>query len=188
MFKSLSMIAAASLMLSLNLTATPQDSAMPPATAPAKNTRPASAQVAPTADEFLKKVSQANRAEIELGRLAQARSSNAQVKTFGQMLIDDHTKSLADVTALAQTRKITMPLDTAGAQQATKMQLERASGTAFDRQFATVMVTNHTNAVRDFETAAKGTDAEVKAFATKTLPTLRHHLAESKKLAGAKNN
>jgi putative membrane protein len=187
MFKSLSLITAAALMFSLNLSAGPQDSAMPPAAAPAKDTRPASAQAAPAPDEFLKKVSQANRAEIELGQLALAKSSSTQVKTFAQMLIDDHTKSLADVTAMAQTRKITLPLDIAAPQKATKMQLDSAAGAAFDRQFATTMVTNHTNAVRDFEAASKGTDAEVKAFATKSLPTLRHHLAESKKLAGTKN-
>ena len=188
MLKSLSFITAAALMLSLNLSAGPQDSAMPPATAPVKDPRPASAQAAPAADEFLKKVSQSNRAEIELGQMALAKSSNAQVKTFAQMLMDDHAKTNAEVTAMAQTKKITLPLDIAAAQKAASLQLERtAAGAAFDRAFATTMVTNHANGVREFEMATKSTDPEVKTFATKTLPTLRHHLAEARKLAGTRN-
>jgi putative membrane protein len=187
MFKSLSLIAGAALMLSLNLGAQgdPQPVSprpAPPAPAPAqmKDARPTAA---PAPDEFLKKVSQSNRAEIELGQLAQARSSNAAVKTFAQMLITDHTKSHAEVAAMAQTKKVTLPLDITQPQTASKLQLERtAAGAAFDRAFAALMVTNHTNAIREFEMAAKSTDPEVKTFAEKTLPTLKHHLAEAQKL------
>jgi putative membrane protein len=188
MVKSLSLIAGAALMFSLNLGAQgdPQPVSprpAPPAPAPTqmKDARPAAV---PAADEFLKKVSQSNRAEIELGQLALKRSTSTAVKTFAQMLIDDHTKSHAEVASLAQTKKFALPLDLTQAQITSKQQLDAtASGAAFDKAFAALMVTNHTNAIRDFEAATKSTDPEVKTFATKTLPTLRHHLEEAKKLS-----
>jgi len=40
---------------------------------------------------FLKKAYEGSLAEIELGRLAQEKSSSEKVKTFGQQMIDDHT-------------------------------------------------------------------------------------------------
>jgi putative membrane protein len=186
MSKSLSLATGAAFLFAVGLAAAPQDSAMPAAqSAPKKDTRPASAQTAPAADEFLKKVSQSNRAEIELGQLAQTKSSNEQVKTFARMLVDDHTKSHAAAAAIAQTKKVTLPMDLTAAQMAQKQQFDSLSGAAFDRAYANQMVTNHQNGIRDFEAAAKSTDAEVRAFAEKTLPTLRHHLSEAQKLQAA---
>jgi putative membrane protein len=50
-------------------------------------------------------------------------------------------------------------------------------GQDFDRAYIAQMVKDHTEAVRLFEQQAeRDADPEVKAFAQKTLPTLREHL------------
>jgi putative membrane protein len=50
------------------------------------------------------------------------------------------------------------------------------SGPAFDQAYASDMVSDHNATVSEFETASQSlSDAKLKKFADKTLPTLRHH-------------
>jgi len=57
-----------------------------------------------------------------------------------------------------------------------QMAAERATNPEV-RRFGQQMVTDHEKAVQLFSTAAKeGQDADIKAFANKTLPTLQEHL------------
>lgn len=61
--------------------------------------------------------------------------------------------------------------------------LETLSGTDFDREFVRMAVTDHEKDVKEFEKQAqKGDDADIKAFAQKTAPTLREHLQQAKTL------
>jgi putative membrane protein len=61
--------------------------------------------------------------------------------------------------------------------QATYDRLSALSGAAFDRAYMADMVKDHRTDIAEFEKEANsGSDADVKSFASKTLPTLRHHL------------
>jgi putative membrane protein len=61
--------------------------------------------------------------------------------------------------------------------QATKDKLSKYSGADFDREYMSMMVKDHTKDVKEFENASnKAKDPDVKAWASKTLPTLREHL------------
>ena len=54
--------------------------------------------------------------------------------------------------------------------------LQALSGAPFDQAYAAQMVDDHTNAISEFETASQTlTDAKLKRFAERTLPTLREH-------------
>jgi putative membrane protein len=58
----------------------------------------------------------------------------------------------------------------------TIQRLEALSGAQFDQAYAMEMVTEHTNAISQFETASQTlTDPKLKRFAERTLPTLREH-------------
>src|SRR6187402_975356 len=59
--------------------------------------------------EFLVDAAEINLAEIEIGKLAQTKSSNPEVKKFGKMLVDEHTKSAAEVKAIADKRNFSLP-------------------------------------------------------------------------------
>ena len=61
--------------------------------------------------------------------------------------------------------------------------LERLSGAQFDREFTKMMVQDHEKVVAAFDKQAKdGKDSELKAFAAKTLPTLRTHLQMARQM------
>jgi putative membrane protein len=140
---------------------------------------------APATDEFLKNVSRDNRAEIDLGQLAQTKASNAEVKAYGRMLVTDHTKANTEATSIARTKNVTLPADLSPEQKSLKTRLSDLTGANFDQQFMAAMVQDHQKAVAAFEKASSSSDAQVKAFAQKTLPTLRHHLEEAQRLSKA---
>ena len=126
---------------------------------------------------FVTKAGQGGMAEVELGRLAVQKASNEQVKQFGQRMIDDHSKVNNELKTLCSNKGITAPTGIDSADQSRKDKLSGLSGAAFDKAYMEDMVSDHKKDVSEFEhEASRGTDPEVKAFASKTLPTLQQHL------------
>lgn len=138
----------------------------------------------PTADQsFMTTAAADNRAELELGRLAVDKTANPALKSFGQMLIDDHGQATEELTALASRKEIALPTEPTAAQKATKERLSKLSGPAFDGAFAKEMVAGHQKAVQLFTQESKsGADADTRAWAAQTLPTLKEHLDKARKL------
>src|SRR5215469_5163887 len=55
--------------------------------------------------------------------------------------------------------------------------LAKLSGTDFDKRYISDMVSDHKTTINAFQKEAdKGKDADVKQFASKTLPTIKEHL------------
>jgi putative membrane protein len=55
--------------------------------------------------------------------------------------------------------------------------LSKLSGAEFDKEYMSDMVKDHEEDVKDFQTQGNdGTDPDIKAFASKTLPILQGHL------------
>ena len=105
------------------------------------------------------------------------KGSNADVKKFGQRMVDDHTKANDELKTLAGNKNITLPAATDAKHKALIEKLSKLSGDAFDRAYAQDMVKGHQEAVTAFRTESRsGKDADVKAWASKTLPTLEEHL------------
>jgi putative membrane protein len=132
---------------------------------------------------FVQDAAIANMAEIELGRLALRNASDAQVRSFGQRMIDDHQKAQSDLEAVARRMNLELPsgLDSHHAQ--TARQLAALSGTEFDSQYINTMVREHRNAIALFESRGQSQPQnEVRNFAINTLPHLRHHLQQAQDL------
>jgi putative membrane protein len=124
--------------------------------------------------------------EVELGRLAAQQGMSDAVKQFGQRMVDDHSQANSELMSLATSKGITLPteLDQKHRQHVTK--LSAMSGADFDREYGKMMASDHRKDVSEFEKqSTRGTDADLKAFATKTLPTLQEHLRMAEALPGA---
>lgn len=137
---------------------------------------------APALDDtaFVQKAAEAGRLEVEHGKLAASKASNAQVKAYAQKLVKDHTAAHQQLTAIAKKKKIDMPA--AGAQPKPAAWTAE-TGAAFDRGFIDAQVKAHEEAVALFEKqSTSGHDAELKGFATKQLPGLRTHLKQAQDL------
>lgn len=129
-------------------------------------------------------IAQANIAEVEAGNLALEKSSNADVKAFAKMMIDDHTRGLEETKKVAAAKNVTLPSEPDAAHKKLAAELKALSGSGFDSTYVKKAgVEDHTKvhaALRKDIDAAQ--DADVKALAIKLEPTVAHHLAMAKKL------
>lgn len=122
-------------------------------------------------------------AEVELGKLAQEKAANAKVKDFGAMMVSDHSKANDEMKALAKSKGITLPTAIDTKEQKLKDDLSAKSGADFDKTYVSNMIDDHKEDIKEFEDASKNCkDADIKAFAAKTLPTLKMHLAAIEKI------
>jgi len=134
---------------------------------------------------FLTEAIQINLAEISVGDLAQKNGGSDDVKSFGKMLVDDHTASNTKATSLAQANGVTPPTEPKAADKQKHDELAKLSGADFDREFAKGMVKGHEEAISKFEAASKGDD-DIAKFAQETLPTLQKHLKTAQTLESSK--
>ena len=122
-------------------------------------------------------------AEVKLGEMAKGKSANADVKAFGEHMATDHGKANAELKALADSKKVAVASDVTMVAKGKAKLLDAKSGADFDKAYAEGMVNDHKKAVALFEkNANEAKDAEVKAFAAKTLPTLKAHLSMAEEL------
>jgi putative membrane protein len=151
---------------------------------PSPKTQPAKPQEAksalPAADaQFLKHVNDDNLAEIETANLANTKSTNDQVKALASKLLTDHQENQSELQGLASSKNVMLSSDVPAAKKSVKDRLSKLDGAAFDKAYVAEMIKDHKAAIAAFERAAKSADSEVKAFAGKTLPTLKEHLSQA---------
>jgi putative membrane protein len=92
-------------------------------------------------------------------------------------MVDDHSKANDELQSLAKTKNITLPSDLDSKDKALRDRLSKLSGAAFDRAYMNAMVTDHRKVASEFKReSTAGKDPDVKAFASKTLPTVEEHL------------
>jgi putative membrane protein len=130
------------------------------------------------ADEtFVMNAAKGGMAEVELGKLAAEKGASEYVRKFGQRMVDDHSKAGDQLKAIAQRKNIAWPTDIDANEKALHDRLSKLSGEAFDRSYMQAMVDGHTKVANEFRTESRaGKDADVKAWATQTLPTVEEHL------------
>jgi putative membrane protein len=138
--------------------------------------------------KFVMEAAMGGMTEVELGRLAAERGSSEAVKSFGQRMVDDHTRANTELTALASRLGVTLPTALDAKHAAVVAKFSRLSGAEFDRAYAKDMVKDHEKDVALFEReAARGAQADLKSFASSTLPTLREHLSMARALPSGGN-
>ena len=135
-------------------------------------------------EEFVRMASADNLAEINIGRMAEKQATDQKLKDFGQRLVRDHTKANDELNKLANQVNFRPAQKMDAKHEKLANQLAQLRGADFDRAFLKDMVKDHEKAVSLFEAEAKnGTNADVKAYAAKTLPTLKEHLKIARDLS-----
>ncbi len=135
---------------------------------------------------FYKKAAEGGLAEVDLGKLAQGKSTTPAVKDFGAMMVADHSAANEKLSAIAARKNITLPTSPSTSQIASKAKLELLSGATFDKSYIKGMVEDHQEDIKEFQQeAASGQDPDAKAYAVATLPTLKKHLTKIQAIAVA---
>jgi len=135
--------------------------------------------------DFVTQASSSNMFEVAAGNLAQQKSTNADVKAFGNHMVTDHSQVGAEMATLANKKGWTVPANMQPAEQSNYNTLASLQGTAFDKQFAAMMVASHQQAISLFERASSRDgvpDSDLRGFASNKLPALREHLQGAQQL------
>jgi predicted outer membrane protein len=137
----------------------------------------------------VKDMAMSDMAEVATGKLAQSKAQSAEVKAFGQQMIDDHGAALTKVQALAQARGVTLPTDLDAKHKAMSAKLEKMSGADFDKAYmAQAGVKDHTDTHKKLVANSKKIkDPEVKALADAHMPVVEQHLKAAEQMHSAKS-
>lgn len=149
----------------------------------------------PTAADrvFVKTVTEAGMAEVELGRMATLKGVSAEVRQFGQMMVADHSRSGEAMKQLSGRHNITPALMLSDDHAKLKDRLTALHGNDFDREYMKAMVEGHETVVDTLDDRTDGTTPNrtdnvvsmaINEWATTTLPTTRKHLETAKQIAG----
>lgn len=141
------------------------------------NDTPAAARIDDASADFLVKAADGGMTEVEASRTAQQKATNGDVKSFAQMMVDDHTGANAAVKQLAANLNVTIPAAPSEEHQKDITKLNEKTGRDFDKAYMNMMVDDHKKTIDLFEKAENDCKEEsVKAFVRNTLPKLRTHL------------
>ena len=131
----------------------------------------------------------ANQVDVDAGKLAAATTKNADVKTFGQLMVTDHTGVNKSAVDLVTKLKVT-PEDNATSQslkaggEKNVASLKKLKGAAFDKAYVDHEVAYHQQVLDALDTTLipNAKNAELKALLVKVRPAFVAHLEHAKHL------
>jgi putative membrane protein len=121
--------------------------------------------------------------EINLGKLAQQKSSDPAVQQFGERMVQDHTKAADQLQQIVSSKNATLPSEMTASERKEMDKFNNLSGEEFDKAYAKMMIKGHKSMLRMFEHESKhADDADIKNFAVNTTPTVQEHLTMAESL------
>jgi len=137
---------------------------------------------------FIKQADEAGITEIRAAQVAQSKSNNARVVNFAKMMINDHTAMGNSLKELAKNKFVTIKAasDTLSlSHQQMIDEISKLSGSAFDKAYMGMMVTDHGKVIDLFRSVDNNTNRAIQKFAEQNLPKLLTHLDSAKAINGS---
>ena len=139
--------------------------------------------------EFMAKAASGGMLEVELGKAVAAKATTQEAKQFANDMVTDHTKANAELQALAAQKNITLPTTLGTDHQKVYRDVTQEAGVKMDQEYLKEMVKDHEEDVKEFtEASVKASDTAIKAFATRQVPILKHHLEMAQTMSTALEN
>jgi len=124
--------------------------------------------------------------EVILGKIAQVNASSLRVKSFGEMMVRDHTEANENLKAIAGALHIALPDSVSDDTKKEIDHMKMKKGKDFDKAYVSMMLDDHKKDIAEFRKCADNcSDSTIKSFAYSTLPVLEKHL-DSIQAIGAK--
>ena len=155
---------------------------------PMAATPPAPPPLAAADQTFVTMAAGSDAAEVQEGQLAVTKARSTRVKHFAQMMIDAHTKTTQQLMTIAQSKGVTPDATPPQMAMDQMTALNAARPAAFDRLYTRDQAADHMAAVKVYQDEiANGQDADLKAFASSTLPIIQQHLRLARSLSGMRS-
>jgi len=135
--------------------------------------------------QIMETMARANLAEADFGRIAETNAASPDVKTFARQMVTDHSEANRQLQELAAHKGVKLPSDLDAASRKSIEEAKAKAGPEFDQIYVNeAAVKDHTGARELFARAAKtAKDPDLRAYATKTLPVIDHHLEMARQLS-----
>jgi putative membrane protein len=127
---------------------------------------------------FLQKASEGGMSEVQLGQLAAEKGNSAEVKQFGQKMVEDHTRLNEQMKPIGDTLGVNAPKHMSKAEQAEYDKLSGLSGDAFDQDYIADMVKDHRKDLHEFRREETATsNPELKQAVSQAELVISQHLS-----------
>ncbi|RYY99193.1 MAG: DUF4142 domain-containing protein [Chitinophagaceae bacterium] len=124
---------------------------------------------------FAPQASLSNYSEISMGRIAAAQATNAGVRSFGQMMVTDHSTAQTQLATAASNARVSISADTTAIVEA-GAQLMTLSGRSFDSTYLAMQVAAHDATIMLLQTeVSAGISNPLKSYAAAQLPHVQEH-------------
>lgn len=137
------------------------------------------------AAEFAARAAGSNLFEIASGRLAQQKGSSDAVRSMGEALVEEHSKSLEELRAMLQgvTPPVALPTTMPPELQARVDALAALQGEDFDKQWVAEQIAVHQQTLADLNAyLASGDSSTLKDWAARATGVVQKHLTELNQL------
>lgn len=143
----------------------------------------AAADLSSNDKSFLEHAVEGNNAEIALANLALKKTARSDINAFANRIVTDHQKANEQLKTIAAANHIEMPAGMGLKYKAEQARLTMLSGRDFDAGYINTMVDDHQSDIADYQQNVEyGADADLKRYASMTIPILKQHLSMAKML------
>ena len=139
-----------------------------------------------TASAYMEMAHSSDMFEVQSSQLALQMSRNPAVRSFAQMMINDHTRMMNEMMAMAGPMGMNMAsMPMMPKHSAMLQRLRSASAANFDMMYKREQVMAHQEALMMHRTyAARGENPALKATAARAAPMIEMHLSRARALPG----
>jgi predicted outer membrane protein len=134
-------------------------------------------------EQFIQQVSVGSNKEINLSKLAREKSKNSKIREYATKVMDACILANSDLKPLAATKNITLADSTTVEPDNITTTLKQSKNRDFDKQYLSVTIEDHNQAIALLEKGVMARDTAVSSFATKTLVVWRKNLEEARFLS-----
>jgi putative membrane protein len=126
---------------------------------------------------FILAAAQGGMTEVKLGELASTSGVRDDVKSFGRMMVKDHTAINDNLKALAAQKGVTLSDSLDAEHQAMVDKMAALTGPGFDDAYINGMIKAHQEDARAFKAEFSTThDADIERFLDQSIPVVEAHL------------
>jgi putative membrane protein len=137
---------------------------------------------------FVRKALEGGAAEVELGQLAQQKSQSADVKQFGEKMVQDHTQMGEQMKMVAKTIGVSEPKGPSKKDKQLIAKLSALSGDQFDQEYIKAMLKDHKQDLKEFKDQSQMTqDPNLQKLTQVATTVISHHLEMIEQIAQSHN-
>ncbi|HEX8425845.1 DUF4142 domain-containing protein [Hymenobacter sp.] len=130
--------------------------------------------------EFAVAAASANMLEVSLGKLAQQKAIELEVKEWGKKMNQEHSEAGTKLEAIASRNSIALPTMMSPEDRATYDDIDDRKYLGFDKKYLRDLKALHQRTVKRYaEATTKLANPELLAYVTEMLPILRAHESQT---------